>query len=61
MKRASYRHAIEWIAQNDEPSVDVAEIVQHFISVLLTADLFGVEQMRVARDVVRYREKNGVN
>jgi hypothetical protein len=58
MKRASYRDAISWIACNDDADgSDVLnfETVHGYTSVGLIADLFGVEQERVARDVVRYR------
>lgn len=57
MKRASYREAILWIADNDEPtSKDVSEVAD-MISVLLIADLFAVEPRRVARDVIFSRLK----
>jgi hypothetical protein len=60
MKRANYRDAIAWIACNDdagEPDALNLETVHGYISVCLIADLFGVERERVARDVVRYRNK----
>lgn len=59
MKRASYKHGIELIALNDEPLEEELEIVQGFISVGIVADLFGVPTEKVARDVLRYREKHG--
>jgi hypothetical protein len=58
MKRANYRDAISWIACNDDaggPGALNFETVRGYTSVCLIADLFGVEQKRVARDVVRYR------
>jgi hypothetical protein len=60
MKRANYRDAIAWIACNDDaggPDALDLKTVQGYSSVFLIADLFGVEQERVARDVVRYRNK----
>lgn len=60
MKRASYRQAVRWIAENDDPGDDEADnvdAVAEMISVLLTADIFGVEPKRVAADVVRKREQ----
>lgn len=60
MRRASYRAGVAWIAENDgsgDPDavrVNVEEI-RGLISVLLLADLFEVESLRVAEDVVRYR------
>jgi len=63
VKRASYREAVQWIASNDAPGDDDAlevEAVRGYISTCLVADLFGVEAERVARDVVRARERDGV-
>lgn len=62
MRRASYREGVAWIAMNDDAgSNDALEesAVQGYISTVLLADLFGVGTDRVARDVVRYRTKNG--
>jgi hypothetical protein len=58
MKRASYREAVAWIAQNDEPEDGDADNVAGYISTTLVADIFGVDQERVGRDVVRYRVKH---
>lgn len=58
MKRASYRHAIEWIAHNDSAADDGAddpEIVAELVSSALVADIFGIDTERVGRDVVRFR------
>lgn len=59
-KRASYRKGIEWIALNDEPDDRDAENVAGYISTILLSDLFGKDPDDVARDVVRYRERNDV-
>ena len=59
-KRASYRGGIEWIAQNDETSESDPETMSTMISVLLLADLFGKEPVKVARDVIRYRTEEGL-
>ena len=59
MKRASYRDAIDWIAQNDSAGDDDAyepERVRELVSSVLVADIFGVESERVGRDVVKRRE-----
>lgn len=56
MKRASYRHAVEWIAYNDDDACMEEEIVREQVTVLLVADLFGVDSERVARDVMRKRK-----
>lgn len=60
MKRASYRHAIEWIAHNDSAGDDDASdpaIVAELVSSALVADIFGIDTERVGRDVVRFRDK----
>lgn len=64
MKRASYRAAIAWIAENDSAGDDNAldpQSVAELVTTLLIADLFGVEPARVGQDVVRYRAKNGIH
>lgn len=61
MRRLGYRFAVEWIALNDEsggPEALDVEFVQSYITTGLVADLFGVTQERVAKDVVRYRKKH---
>ena len=58
MKRASYRHAVSWIAVNDAPGDELDELeLAGFISVLLVADVFAVEAERVAGDVLRVRRR----
>lgn len=60
MKRASYRDAVAWIAENDEAGADDAgdsAVVARYVSTALVADVFCIEAERVARDVVRYRVK----
>lgn len=56
--RASYRHAIAWIALNDEPGDSDVEVIQSYISTLLVADIFGKEPEAVARAIVRYRKES---
>lgn len=61
MKRASYREGIAWIAMNDDPdSSDAYDLEQlsGLISVLLLADLFGVDPEKVAKDVIKHRRKH---
>jgi hypothetical protein len=58
MKRASYRHAVEYIANNDEPSILDAEAMTYYATVQLVAEVFDVAPERVARDVVKRRESN---
>jgi len=63
IKRASYKAAIAWVAENDsaadEDSLDPVA-VSELITAQLVADLFGVPDEKVGRDVVRYRERHGV-
>jgi hypothetical protein len=54
-KRPGYREAVEWIARNDDPGEMSADPVSGLISVALVADLFGKEQIEVARAVIRFR------
>jgi len=58
MKRASYRDAIDWIAQNDSPADDDAldaNAVQYLVSSVLVADIFDVPNEKVGKDVVKRR------
>lgn len=58
MKRASYKHAVRWIAANDDigsPDCTNADIVSGYISTLLVADIFGKDADKVAQDVVNQR------
>lgn len=57
MKRASYRSAVKWIADNDEPTDTDIGTIADYISTLLTADLFEVTPKRVAQDVLKHRKK----
>lgn len=52
MKRASYRDAVDWCAQNDSAGDDDPPV-----SVCLVADLFDVPQAKVAADVIKRRIK----
>lgn len=56
MKRASYRDAVDWIAQNDESgSEDTPEQISGYASVVLVADLFDVDSIKVAGAVYNKR------
>lgn len=58
MKRASYRDAVDWIARNDALGDDEGvEELRGYISVVLIADIFGADAVRVATDVKRLRDK----
>jgi len=50
-----YRAAIEWIALNDEDAEMDSEIVEQQLTVVMTADVFGVGENQVARDVIARR------
>jgi hypothetical protein len=50
--RASYREAVQWIADNDAAGDDdPVDVLNGLISVLLVADIFRVDADKVARDV----------
>lgn len=58
MKRASYREAIDWIANYDSADDDDAldpEVVQDLITAVLVADIFFVPREKVGRDIVKRR------
>jgi hypothetical protein len=58
MKRASYREAIAWIAENDSGGDEDAlnpDTVSELVTSCLVADLFGVPCARVGEDIVKYR------
>lgn len=57
MKRASYRDGVDFIAQNDEVNERDPQVVDGLATVVMLASIFGVSTDRVARDVVRLREK----
>lgn len=57
MKRASYRDAVDFIACNDEALETDPEAMQGVATVVLVASIFGVETDKVAKDVVRLRQK----
>jgi len=61
MKRASYRNGVIWIAYNDEPGETDPEAIGSLISVMLLADLFGVDYKKVVKDIVKCRDKIGVS
>ena len=59
MKRASYKFGIAWIALNDNPRDEEGlEEVSGYISAALLADLFSVDQKKVAQDVINFRAKH---
>jgi uncharacterized protein YidB (DUF937 family) len=57
MKRAGYREAVQWIADNDDTEwvrndKDTA-LGTPSVTACLVADLFGVDEERVRRDIKR--------
>ena len=61
MKRAKYADAIFWIAWNDNlGGGDDEERISYYLSAALVADLWGVTTAKVAHDVYRLREKEGL-
>lgn len=62
MRRPSYRESVAWIGENDSAGDDEAldpVWVVGLVTVGFVADMFGVEQEKVAADVVKYRKKKG--
>lgn len=59
VKRASYRDAVDWIAQNDSADEDseVLEAVSSLVSTCLVADIFEVNREKVASDIIKRRQK----
>lgn len=50
MKRASYRTAVSWIAENFESGTgDNVQTISEYTSTAMAADLFGIECAKVAR------------
>ncbi len=56
-KRASYRDAVDFIAQNDDAEELDPESVTGSLTVVLVASIFGTDAEHVARDVVRLRKQ----
>lgn len=52
------RAALEWIADNDDPTELDAEHVRGLISVALVADLWNKEAEKLAKSIVRLRRKS---
>lgn len=57
MVRASYRHAIQWLAHNDDNEWLTDEYGSPSVTASLVADLFGLEIERVTKDLRRAVEK----
>lgn len=52
-----YRSAVEWIAYNDEPMILDLRQIAELISVSLVSDVFGVEPVNVAKQIILIRRK----
>lgn len=57
MKRPSYRLAIDWIADNDDTEWLDDEPPIPCVTATLVADLFGVADDKVIRDIARSVER----
>ena len=55
MKHPSYKNAIDYIAENDDPTVRDVDAMSGQISIQLVSELFGLDSHRVALDVVKYQ------
>lgn len=57
LSKQDYDFGVAWIANNDNPGdKEGVEQVQHYLTVLLLADLWGVDNDKVAADVIQYRK-----
>ncbi len=56
-KPARYLVGVVWIAANDEPEEMHVDTVAEMISTMLLADLFQMEPLAVAKDIVAYRTR----
>lgn len=64
MKHASYREAIAWVALNDSAGEDDAQdpkACSELITAALVADIFGLSDEKVGRDIANYRAKHENN
>ena len=50
MKHPSYKNAIDYIAENDDPTVRDVDARSGQISIQLVSELFGLDSHRVALD-----------
>ena len=62
MKRASYREAIRWIAENDDTEfmdkyAEMKDAVIESVTVAIVVDIFDVERARVLADLNRALKK----
>ena len=56
MKRASYKEAVRWIAENDNSgNGDNENQIEEYVTTALIADIFGIDAKKVAKDINRIR------
>ena len=55
----SYEFAIHWLAMNDGNVVDAksAQVLRHYLPVVLVADIYGKSPLAVAKAVLALRKK----
>ena len=58
--RASFPRAIAWLALNDDCAWAYDEDWSPSVTACLVADLFGKDERHVHRELVRYREREGL-
>lgn len=56
---ARYKEAVEWIAENDEPTIIVRAEIEGFVTTQLIADIFHKSCLEVATEIqyIRIKEK----
>lgn len=60
MKPASYRAGLHWIVANDDTNWLWSQPRIESVTAAFLADMFGVEQERVTRDLIRYAKEAGL-
>lgn len=56
-KKTKYQRAVEWIALNDETGETDPFVFADLVSVVLIADVFGMDPRDVTRHVFSYRRR----
>ena len=59
MKSPAYGDAVLWLARNDDTAEHRTDMIAGFTTVLLAADLFRVEPLRLAEDIKAARHGRG--
>jgi hypothetical protein len=56
--RPTFKQAVQWIAYNDNAgNGDDVKAVSEYVTTVMVADLFGVNSLNVAEEIMKIREK----